>query len=677
MNMLYYKIEAQITNIDDYAKVDADDKHCRLFQVKLKTYYEGRNHDCVCFISSIRYGRLMAGAFTNTPEGLDKEVGDFLKAAEIECAKVNTEETTFNAIKSLLDLSCRNDYIEDSDDILKMFGIECPRNYHNSIDFNEILLPEATKKSKLLKKSTQIMCSGSLAPELERIYSPARFIATGHPVHYIIQSDNDEVSSKMNSILASGLYRNKRLKSRRIGILDFDDFDGSSKRERDEFSNIYKICTGGAAVINLPKKFFGESDEGDTAPTEMEAIEFICRTALQYRNKVLTIIRLPSAAEKIKSAMREHLDTMSFIEIAEDRVCGKTARNYLKKIAHEHGVLSNKALFKDISDEERTYTASELRRDFNVWYDQQLKLCWYPQYSKVQSSIKSAAKEKPHGDAYTELEQLIGLTDAKDVIKQAIDYFKAQKLFSDRGMGSNRPAMHMVFAGSPGTAKTTVARLFAQIMKDNGILSQGGLVEVGRADLVGKYVGWTARQVESAFKKAMGSVLFIDEAYSLVDDRSGSFGDEAINTIVKEMENRRDDLIVIFAGYSDKMEEFMQKNPGLRSRIAFHVPFADYSSEELYEILSLIAKKQSVALADDVKDKLMPIIAEASRQTDFGNGRFTRNLYEKARMKQASRLLAMDVDNVTNEDILRLIADDFIAPSILPCSETRQIGFIA
>ena len=169
---------------------------------------------------------------------------------------------------------------------------------------------------------------------------------------------------------------------------------------------------------------------------------------------------------------------------------------------------------------------------------------------------------------------MIGLTKAKAVIAQALDYYKAQKLFREKGISLERPAMHMVFTGNPGTAKTTVARLFAQIMKENGLLPVGDLIEVGRADLVGKYVGWTAPTVKAKFAAAKGSVLFIDEAYSLVDDKDGLFGDEAINTIVQEMENHRDDIVVIFAGYPDKMEQFLQKNPGLRSRIAFHMPLS-------------------------------------------------------------------------------------------------------
>jgi AAA+ superfamily predicted ATPase len=234
--------------------------------------------------------------------------------------------------------------------------------------------------------------------------------------------------------------------------------------------------------------------------------------------------------------------------------------------------------------------------------------------------------------------------------------------------------MHMVFSGSPGTAKTSAARLFAKIMKDNGVLSVGGLVEVGRGDLVGKYVGWTAKTVTNKFREAKGSVLFIDEAYSLVDDRSGSYGDEAINTIVQEMENRRDDIVVIFAGYTDKMEEFLQRNPGLRSRIAFHIPFPDYSVNELLEILELMAGKQSMTLDAGVREKVIPIVERARKEQDFGNGRYMRTLLDNARMKLAGRMLAHGSDNVTKKDLTRLTAADFEAPPTTR-KTTMQIGF--
>jgi CelD/BcsL family acetyltransferase involved in cellulose biosynthesis len=153
------------------------------------------------------------------------------------------------------------------------------------------------------------------------------------------------------------------------------------------------------------------------------------------------------------------------------------------------------------------------------------------------------------------------------------------------------------------------------------------------------------------------------------------FGDEAINTIVQEMENSREDMIVIFAGYPDKMEEFLRKNPGLRSRVAFHVPFADYTAGELCDITALLADKKQLSLDAAVRGKLLPIFESARREGDFGNGRYARNLFEKALMKQASRLVSRDADDVSKADIELLLADDFEAPPITKADARRRIGF--
>ena len=181
---------------------------------------------------------------------------------------------------------------------------------------------------------------------------------------------------------------------------------------------------------------------------------------------------------------------------------------------------------------------------------------------------------------------------------------------------------------------------------------------------------------EKAFNDARGSVLFIDEAYSLCEDRDGMFGDEAINTIVQMMENQRDDTIVIFAGYPDKMQAFLDKNPGLRSRIAFHVKFDDYNEDELVDILNLIASENNVSLSPEVDAKVRDILSRAVTEKDFGNGRFVRNLFERARMRQASRIVRMDSSSIDNQVLTTLEADDFIMPdSLKHKSSHRAIGF--
>ena len=169
--------------------------------------------------------------------------------------------------------------------------------------------------------------------------------------------------------------------------------------------------------------------------------------------------------------------------------------------------------------------------------------------------------------------------------------------------------------------------------------------------------------------------MFIDEAYSLVDDRDGLYGDEAINTIVQEMENNREDTVVIFAGYPDKMEGFLDKNPGLRSRIAFHIPFEDYNEEELLQIAELIAKKSNMRFTDEAKIKLKDLFVESKKSADFGNGRFVRNVFEKAKMVQANRLVSMDYDKITDKDIVTLCAEDIEEPIAEKIEPNIKIGF--
>ena len=209
----------------------------------------------------------------------------------------------------------------------------------------------------------------------------------------------------------------------------------------------------------------------------------------------------------------------------------------------------------------------------------------------------------------------------------------------------------------------------------------GDLIECGRKDLVGQFVGRTAVQVKNLFKRAKGSVLFIDEAYSLVDDRSGSFGDEAINTIVQEMENAREDMVVIFAGYPKEMKEFIERNPGLRSRISFYVDFPDYSAEELFDITKLIVRNNEYKLAEDAREVLIPMFEKALLSGDFGNGRYARNLVEQAQLAQAMRLSKGDITRLSGDELVTLTGEDFaeISTSIIKEAEPvrRRIGFKA
>ena len=249
---------------------------------------------------------------------------------------------------------------------------------------------------------------------------------------------------------------------------------------------------------------------------------------------------------------------------------------------------------------------------------------------------QKAAREP--GEAMAEFQAMIGLDSVKEVLSKAIAKFKIDKVRADRGILPTRSAMHMVFTGNPGTAKTTVARLCAEILNDEKILPTGNFIEAGRADLVGDHVGATAKLVKRKFREAQGGVLFIDEAYALCDGYKESFGDEAINTIVQEMENHREDTIVIFAGYPQPMMEFLERNPGMKSRIAFQVGFQDYSTDELCEIAKLMLSKKRLTITESAMEKLRRNFDTARKNDDYGNGRYVRKLLEEAEMNLAIRL---------------------------------------
>lgn len=283
-------------------------------------------------------------------------------------------------------------------------------------------------------------------------------------------------------------------------------------------------------------------------------------------------------------------------------------------------------------------------------------------------------KEREAGTARKELDNMIGLASVKEIIHKAIAHYKLNKLCIDKGIAREKASLHMVFIGNPGTAKTSVARLFAEIMKDEKVLSTGVFVEVGRADLVGDHVGSTAPLVKRKFKEAQGGVLFIDEAYSLCDSYENGFGDEAINTLVQEMENHRDDVIVIFAGYTEPMRRFLDRNPGMLSRIAFQVEFEDYSTDELCDITRLMVSQKQMTITDEAMNKLRKNFDMIREDSDYGNGRFVRKTLEEAEMNLAERILQFKESEITAELITTIEECDI--PALSTRKETiRRMGF--
>ena len=248
--------------------------------------------------------------------------------------------------------------------------------------------------------------------------------------------------------------------------------------------------------------------------------------------------------------------------------------------------------------------------------------------------------EPLEGDPYQELDDLIGLESVKKEVRSLANFVRLQKQREQQGMKNAKVSYHLVFYGSPGTGKTTVARIVGRIYKDLGVLKRGHTVETDRAGLVGEYVGQTGPKTDTVITKALDGVLFIDEAYSLVPEGNKDYGQEVISTLLKRMEDYRDRLVVIVAGYKDEMQRFIGSNPGLQSRFNRYIDFPDYTASELVDIFKMYMKKNEYTLAPGAEDfaeqQFQTVIDRGDR--NFGNARFARNVFEKAIQAQANRL---------------------------------------
>lgn len=274
-----------------------------------------------------------------------------------------------------------------------------------------------------------------------------------------------------------------------------------------------------------------------------------------------------------------------------------------------------------------------------IKYDETIKAIFNEQSIDLEVIDDSKAERE---EIQKELDDVVGLVDVKNYLLSLENLLKINQIRKQKGLKTNEISKHMIFTGNPGTGKTTIARLVSRMMKACGILKQGQLVEVTRADLVGKYVGHTAPLTMSVIQSALGGVLFIDEAYSLYRGKDDSFGLEAIDTLVKAMEDHRDDLIVILAGYTKEMKDFLEANSGLKSRFANIIEFNDYTGEELMLISKSIAKGKDYVIDDEALRPLQDYftIIQSKNDPNSGNGRLARNLVEEAILNQSKRLLA-------------------------------------
>lgn len=360
--------------------------------------------------------------------------------------------------------------------------------------------------------------------------------------------------------------------------------------------------------------------------------------------------------EKYKNALTNNASKLD----AVTNSCGEITK-LATLIVEENNKEATIALLKKISEviDNHTYKV-EIKRVAQLVHS---NLIEYHGYVTLQNICKSDAKNddtRTLSELLDELNDLVGLQNVKHKVNNLIAYQKVQKLRRENNLHSTKNTLHLAFMGNPGTGKTTVARIVGHIYKQIGLLSKGHFVEVSRTDLIAGYQGQTAHKVKNVIDKAKGGVLFIDEAYSITEnDHSDSYGRECLTELTKALEDYRDDLVVIVAGYTEPMEKFFESNPGLKSRFNTFIEFPDYSATELEEILVSICNKNDyildVELLDVIHDYLYNCVLQ--KDNNFSNGRLVRNLYDDLVMNHAKRVI--ELENPTKDDLVLIMLEDF------------------
>lgn len=558
------------------------------------------------------------------------------------------------------------DYYQLNQDL----GLDCLES--RTFKLSEIICPvKRLGYAAAMRDAAGLLADETFKDEFARIYAQENIHHFyGQPVHYKILAGRTNAAFTLSNLLVAALYTNKRLVSRRINIIT--NISENCCDEGD-FEKIIENAAGGTVIIDLS----GERvKSGQFAHAYEEVVEFIAETVKRYQRNTLCIFvettDKPGFAAQLIARLQEDIHIIELHEGAGNR---NTALAYLKSLLEDTATTfyTDKELLEAMGDK-LTFSASDIFNLREKLFNSSLKTKTYPAYREVDKL--TVKHEEKSNDAYADFREMIGLTEQKALIEQIIAAHRVEKMRLDMNLNKQNVALHMSFTGNPGTAKTTVARLFAQILARDGVLKTGRFVECGRADLVAKYVGWTAKAVRAKFNEARGGVLFIDEAYSLSDGEHATFGDEALNTIVQEMENHRDDVIVIFAGYPDKMKEFLDRNEGLRSRIAFHVDFPDYTPEELTDIFKLMARRRGFEITEEVAEHCKKLFKRVAKKKNFGNGRFVRTLLEQAWLKQAQRLVKKTEDeSVTKEDLTSFLVEDFDVNVEKKYKHERKLGF--
>lgn len=443
--MWFYKIDGVLDGYSFPEGRGIRSRAAQEFQPKQTLFSKKLQGKCYITVSQIKGGRITLAAVSLESYNILARCREFLREAEVPVKNLIAQEITYDVLRSLLQAAERWGFLEDDRDVYNLFHLE--ELQHNIYDFQEFLLPERATLGEQKKETARFFCQDAFDPELERIYQgPALLVEGGHPVHYLLVCDEGKARDKQVELLLSALYQNGRICSQRYTYMDFD----SDERVDDSLlETLYSASAGGAMVLGYTPKTAGG---GEFASGDMGVITDLCRPAKKHHDQVLTVLCLPQKGESAKKYFYENLGTMTFVELTQDVIHGERAKTALLSMAERSGLEADNGLFQNWQ-EDRGYRFGELRQLFEEWQSNKLKTEVYPQYASETAANKLVQKAKPQGSAYDKLEEMIGLTKAKEVISQALDYYKAQKLFREKGISLERPAMHMVFTGNPALPK--------------------------------------------------------------------------------------------------------------------------------------------------------------------------------------------------------------------------------
>lgn len=488
-----------------------------------------------------------------------------------------------------------------------------------------------------------------------------------------------------NYISYLNIYKNKRINFGNLNILIQSESAYSSNQELlDIIAQILineNIIESKDKIANMVCKYgrFRRGDKEEEKVKEKVIFADISHTDtddikdfIKNNNDKIYVLIQKINPERIgrynRDEMRQELSKYFYWNLKFERLEEEDKEKYIINALKQNNISINKKckLFKEIADNPLFEIKEDLIKIIVNCISKNIKRINNKNYTQVFKLVNSNSKnndekvknkdkdKKINKSGKSELDELIGLEDVKSQIEQILNFVKVKK---NKG---NMPMLHMVFEGNPGTGKTTIARIIGKIFAENKILSdENKFVEVDREKLVGKYVGWTASKTKEAVEEAKGGVLFVDEAYSLVnDDSHRDFGYEAIDTLIKEMEDNRDNLCVIFAGYTNEMEKLLKSNPGFESRIQFKIKFPDYTSKELYQVFVKLCHKEDYKLSSNIKEIIIKYFEDEKKKENFSNARCVRNLFEKVEFEQASRIVKeknLKNSKIIREDVIKAI----------------------